>query len=147
MHDIVSNEIKTYTNNIPHTWDFSVHCKDAQHSPKRNKWKVLININKSHLNFLHHFIIMTQCQCQNHSYPTIMPVLMPRALIKISSCWAILGWFSNRKGVSWRRFVQIKQLAWPMAELQIEHWKSCLVLSARFPVINWRSRPVAQSAY
>ena len=37
MHDLVSNEIKTYTNNIPHTWDFSVHCKDAQHSPKRNK--------------------------------------------------------------------------------------------------------------
>lgn len=46
MHDLVSNEIKTYTNNIPHIWDFSVHCKDAQHSPKRNKWKVFIHINK-----------------------------------------------------------------------------------------------------
>ena len=80
MRDIASNEIKTYTNNIPHTWDFSVHCKDAQHSPKRKKWKVPININKSHLNFLHHFIIMTQCQCQNHSYPTIMPVLISPGL-------------------------------------------------------------------
>ena len=34
-----------------------------------------------------------------------------------------------------------------MAERQIEHRKSCLVLSARFPVVNWRSRPVAKSAY
>ena len=34
-----------------------------------------------------------------------------------------------------------------MAERQIEDQKSCLVLSARFPVINWRSRPVAKSAY
>ena len=33
-----------------------------------------------------------------------------------------------------------------MAERQIEHRKSCLVLSARFPVVNWRSRPVAKSA-
>ena len=29
---------------------------------------------------------------------------------------------------------------------QIEHRKSCLVLSARFPVVNWRSRPVGKSA-
>ena len=33
-----------------------------------------------------------------------------------------------------------------MAERQIEHRKSCLVLSARFPFVNWRSRPVAKSA-
>ena len=33
-----------------------------------------------------------------------------------------------------------------MAEQQIGHQKSCLVLSACFPVINWRSRPVAKSA-
>ena len=30
-----------------------------------------------------------------------------------------------------------------MAERQIGHRKSCLVLSARFPVANWRSRPAA----
>ena len=42
--------------------------------------------------------------------------------------------------------MQIKQLAWPMAERQIEHRKSCLVLSARFPVVNWPSCPVAKSA-
>ena len=34
-----------------------------------------------------------------------------------------------------------------MAERQIGHRKSCLVLSARFPVVNWCSRPVATSAY
>ena len=34
-----------------------------------------------------------------------------------------------------------------MTERQIGHRKSCLVLSARFPVANWRSRPVAKSAY
>ena len=34
-----------------------------------------------------------------------------------------------------------------MAERQIGHRKSCLVLSARFPVVNWRSRSVAKSAY
>ena len=33
-----------------------------------------------------------------------------------------------------------------MAVRQIEHRKSCLVLSARFPVVNWRTRPVAKSA-
>ena len=37
-------------------------------------------------------------------------------------------------------------MAWPMAERQIEDRKSCLVLSARFPVVNWLSRPVAKSA-
>ena len=46
--------------------------------------------------------------------------------------------------VSWRRRAQIKQLAW--AERQIWNRKSCLALSARFPVVNWRSRPVAKSA-
>ena len=34
----------------------------------------------------------------------------------------------------------MRQLAWPMAEWQIEHRKSSLVLSARFPVVKWRSR-------
>ena len=34
-----------------------------------------------------------------------------------------------------------------MAEQQICHRKSCLVLSARFPVVKWRSRPVAKSDY
>ena len=34
-----------------------------------------------------------------------------------------------------------------MAERQIEHWKSCLVFSVCFPVVNWRSPPVAKSAY
>ena len=71
---------------------------------------------------------------------------------------ATLGWFSTSYGyfhyvkqqnrnVSWRRRAQIKQLAWPMAERQIGQRKSRLVLSARFPVVNWRSRPVAKSAY
>ena len=49
--------------------------------------------------------------------------------------------------VSWQRRAQIKQLARPIAERQIEHRKSCLVFSTRFPVVNWRSRPVAKSAY
>ena len=40
----------------------------------------------------------------------------------------------------------IKQLALPMAERQIGHRKSRFVLSARFAVVNWRSRPVAKSA-
>ena len=34
-----------------------------------------------------------------------------------------------------------------MAERQIRHRKSSLVLSARFPVANWRCRPVAKSAW
>ena len=34
-----------------------------------------------------------------------------------------------------------------MAERQIRHRESCLVLSALFPVANRRSRPVAKSAY
>ena len=42
---------------------------------------------------------------------------------------------------------QIKQLEWPIAERQIEHRKSRLVLSARFPVVDWRSRSFATSAY
>ena len=48
--------------------------------------------------------------------------------------------------VSWRRRAQIKQLVWPMEEQQIEHRKSRLVLSARFPALNWRFRSVAKSA-
>ena len=48
--------------------------------------------------------------------------------------------------VSWQRRAQIKQLAWPMADREIGRRKSCLVLSARFPVANWPSRPVAKSA-
>ena len=46
----------------------------------------------------------------------------------------------QNENVSWRRRVQIKQLAWSMAERQIGHRKSCLVLSSRFPALNWRSR-------
>ena len=38
-------------------------------------------------------------------------------------------------------------LAWPIAERQIGHRKSSLVLSARFHVVKWRSRSVAKSAY
>ena len=34
-----------------------------------------------------------------------------------------------------------------MAERQIGYRKSSLVLSARLPVVKWRSRPVAKSAY
>ena len=34
-----------------------------------------------------------------------------------------------------------------MAESQIGHRKSSLVLSTRFPVVKWRSRSVAKSAY
>ena len=34
-----------------------------------------------------------------------------------------------------------------MAEGQIGHRKSSLVLSARFPVVKWRSRSVTKSAY
>ena len=34
-----------------------------------------------------------------------------------------------------------------MAEQQIGHRKSSLVLSARFPVVKWRPRSVAKSTY
>ena len=34
-----------------------------------------------------------------------------------------------------------------MAERQTGHRKSCFVLSARFPVVNWHSSPVAKSSY
>ena len=62
-----------------------------------------------------------------------------------------LGGFSNRTGTSVDNGVR-KSNNWldqwqRMAERQIRHRKSCLVLSARFPVANWRSRPVAKSAY
>ena len=51
----------------------------------------------------------------------------------------------NASPVKERRRAQIKQLAWPMAEWQIRHRKSRFVLSARFPVVNGRSRSVAWS--
>ena len=54
---------------------------------------------------------------------------------------------TEREHVSWRRRAQSKQLAWPMAERQIGYRKSSLVLSARFPVVKWRSRSVAKSPY
>ena len=62
-----------------------------------------------------------------------------------------LGWFSNRTGTSVHNGVR-KTNNWldqwqRMAERQIRHRKSCLVLSTRFPVANWRSGPVAKSAY
>ena len=56
-----------------------------------------------------------------------------------------LIWQQNGN-VSWWRRAQIKQLAWPMAQRQIGHRKSSLVLTARFPVVKWRSRSVAKSA-
>ena len=56
--------------------------------------------------------------------------------------------YSSDENVSWRRRAQIKQLAWPlawpMAERQTGFRKSRLVLSARFPVIKWRSCSVAK---
>ena len=42
--------------------------------------------------------------------------------------WAERSW-----NVGWRRRAQIKHVAWPMAEWQIGHRKSCFVLSA----LNW----------
>ena len=75
---------------------------------------------------------------------------------------AIFGWFSSRTGTSVSAFGPLEKgalemllllllfswrLAWPMAERQIEHRKSRLVISTRFLVVNWRSRPVAKSAY
>ena len=46
----------------------------------------------------------------------------------------------QNRNVSWWLRGQIKLLAWPMAELQIAHRKSNLVLSARFPVVKWTPR-------
>ena len=60
------------------------------------------------------------------------------------------GWFSKRRGTSVDDGAR-KSNKWPMEERQIGHRKSCLVLSARFSVVNWRfrpvGRPVAKSAY
>ena len=39
--------------------------------------------------------------------------------------------YQQNGNVSWRRRAQIKQLAWPIAEWQMGHWKSSLVLCAR----------------
>ena len=60
-----------------------------------------------------------------------------------------IGWFSNRTGTSVDDSVRKSNnwLAfWPMAERQIGHWKSSLVVFARFPVVKWRSCSVAKSA-
>ena len=69
--------------------------------------------------------------------------------MKTIFCWQLrfrLGWFSNRPGTSVDDGARkIKQLAWSMAERQIGHRKSRLVLPARFPVVNWRSCSVAKS--
>ena len=61
--------------------------------------------------------------------------------------WSLLSDLATERNVSWRRRAQIKQLGWPMTVRQIGHRKSSLVLSARFPVVKWRSRSVAKSAY
>ena len=61
--------------------------------------------------------------------------------------WSLLSDLATERNVSWRGRVQIKQLGWPMTVRQIGHRKSSLVLSARFPVVKWRSRSVAKSAY
>ena len=45
------------------------------------------------------------------------------------------------------RRAEIEQLPWPMGEWQIGNRKSRLVLSARFPVVNRRSRSVAKLAW
>ena len=60
---------------------------------------------------------------------------------------ASLGWFSNRRNVSWWRRAQIKQLTWPIAEQQIGQQKLSLVFSTHFPVVKWCSQSVAESAY
>ena len=71
--------------------------------------------------------------------------LPEKRLIGSEYPWEAIIWVALEEkacvNVSWRRLAQIKQLAWPMAERQIEHRKSC------YPVVNWRSRPVAKSAY
>ena len=61
----------------------------------------------------------------------------------------LLRWLIQQQNgnVSWRRRAQSKQLAWPIAERQIDYRKSRLVLSACFPVVNWRSHSVAKSAF
>ena len=65
-----------------------------------------------------------------------------RFLISVKS--SIVGWFSNRTGTSVDNGARKSNNCWPMAERQIRHRKSCLVLSARFRVANWCSRPVAK---
>ena len=65
--------------------------------------------------------------------------------------WVIVGWFSNRTGMSFddgaRKSNNWLDQAWPMAEREIGNRKSSLVLFARFPVVKWRSRSVAKSAF
>ena len=71
---------------------------------------------------------------------------IPSCLSPYSRAFRREFWTEQNGNTIWRRRAQIKQLAWPMAERQIGHRKSSLVLSARFPVVNWRFRPVAKSA-
>ena len=61
--------------------------------------------------------------------------------------WRIRLIQQQNGNVSWRRRAQVELLGWPMAVRQIGHRKSSLVPSARFPVVKWRSRSVAKSAY
>ena len=98
--------------------------------------------------FLHFSLLFSSALFTSHHSP------LTEILGKASpvSNAAIHKWFNGliqqqNGNVSWRRRAQIKQLAWPMVEQQIEHRKSCLVLSAPFPVVNWRSRPVDKPAY
>ena len=74
--------------------------------------------------------------------------------INLHRCWPrewkhSIGWFSNRTGTSVDDGAR-KSNNWLdqcMTERQIGHRKSCLVLSAHFPVVKWRSRSVAKSSY
>ena len=50
------------------------------------------------------------------------------------------------RNITWWQLTQNKQLASPIEEQLIGHQKLHLVLSARFPVVNWRSHFVAKSA-
>ena len=64
-----------------------------------------------------------------------------------SSYITLLGWFSNKTGTSVDDGAR-KLNKW-LDQWQSANWvqKSWLVLSARFPVVDRRSRPVAKSAY
>ena len=84
-------------------------------------------------NFIHPYLLF-------HLHDYLYLLLLFWAVIFLFH--SILGWFNNRKGTSVDKGALIKQLAWPITERQIGHRKSCLVLSARFPVVNWRCRPV-----
>ena len=72
---------------------------------------------------------------------------METALFSILLLTTEHSWKKRNGNVSWQRRAQIKQKVWPMEKRQIGHWKSCLVLSTRFPVANLRFRPVDKSSY